>query len=104
MAMADRAGPTGPRRRYAQRPRRHDVLPTYTGAGCEARPMTIPRYQNPLAVLAAVLVAGSCAKPPAVKSPPVPVELAQATSISAMLTVDANGVVEPLQTVSVVPQ
>jgi multidrug efflux system membrane fusion protein len=66
--------------------------------------MTIRIYQNPLAVLAALLVAGSCAKPPAVKSPPVPVELAPATSISAPLTVDANGVVEPLQTVSVVPQ
>jgi multidrug efflux system membrane fusion protein len=70
--------------------------------------MTIRRYQNPfaafIATVAAVLVAASCAKPTAAKSPPVPVELAQATSISAPLTVDANGVVEPLQTVSVVAQ
>jgi membrane fusion protein, multidrug efflux system len=64
--------------------------------------MTIRKFQNSL--IAAALAALACTAPPPAKSPAVPVELAPASSISAALTIDANGVVEPLQTVSVVPQ
>src|SRR3954470_17450174 len=63
------------------------------------------RYSRILmSAVAVMLLAPACAKAPTVKSPPVPVELAPVTTISAPLTIDANGVVEPLQTVSVLPQ
>jgi multidrug efflux system membrane fusion protein len=55
-------------------------------------------------VLGILVFAGACKDAPAAKAPPVPVEVAQATQISAPLTVSANGVVEPLQTVAVVAQ
>jgi len=51
-----------------------------------------------------VVVAAACKDAPPPKTPPVPVEVAQATQISAPLTVSANGVVEPLQTVAVTAQ
>ena len=46
----------------------------------------------------------ACKDAPPPKTPPVPVEVAQATQISAPLTVSANGVVEPLQTVAIQAQ
>ncbi|HXT15681.1 MAG TPA: efflux RND transporter periplasmic adaptor subunit [Gemmatimonadaceae bacterium] len=46
----------------------------------------------------------ACAKPAPQKTPPVPVELAAAAKIAAPLDVQANGVVEPLQTVAVQAQ
>ena len=52
-----------------------------------------------------VLVAAvGCKDAPPPKTPPVPVEVAEATQIAAPLTVSANGVVEPLQTVAVTAQ
>jgi multidrug efflux system membrane fusion protein len=50
-----------------------------------------------------VAVAG-CSKPPEQHTPPVPVQLAAVEKIDAPLTIDANGVVEPLQTVAVQAQ
>jgi membrane fusion protein, multidrug efflux system len=47
---------------------------------------------------------GACGKPPAQQVPPVPVKLAPATKIAAPLTIEANGSVEPLQTVTVAAQ
>jgi multidrug efflux system membrane fusion protein len=58
-------------------------------------------------LVAPALVAGmavGCAKPPAQKAPPVPVQLGIAARITAPLTIGANGVVEPLQTVAVQAQ
>jgi multidrug efflux system membrane fusion protein len=46
----------------------------------------------------------ACAKQEAPKTPPVPVQITVAEKISAPLTVEANGVVEPLQTVAVQAQ
>src|SRR5262249_16720494 len=46
----------------------------------------------------------ACGKPPAQQVPPVPVKLAPATKIAAPLTIEANGSVEPLQTVSFAAQ
>jgi multidrug efflux system membrane fusion protein len=43
----------------------------------------------------------ACSKPPEQKVPPVPVELAPVSKISAPLTLEANGVVEPAQTVMI---
>jgi len=53
---------------------------------------------------AALVAAAACKDAPAPKTPPVPVELAPVTTIAAPLTVSANGVVEPLQTVAVIAQ
>ncbi|HVX39799.1 MAG TPA: efflux RND transporter periplasmic adaptor subunit [Gemmatimonadaceae bacterium] len=63
--------------------------------------MSIYKYSSYLSCL---LIAAACAKPPAEKAQTVPVTVAQATQISAPLTIDANGVVEPLQTVQVQAQ
>src|SRR6516165_1314489 len=54
--------------------------------------------------MTAVLLLGACNKPPTQQAPPVPVKLAPATKITAPLTIEANGVVEPLQTVTVAAQ
>ena len=56
-----------------------------------------------LAVLAA-LVAPACAKPAVERVPNVPVQTARVTQIAAPLTIQANGSVEPLQTVAVQAQ
>ena len=48
--------------------------------------------------------AAACSKPPAERPTVVPVQLAAATTISAPLTIQANGAVEPLQTVAVEAQ
>lgn len=54
--------------------------------------------------LSCLLIAVGCAKAPPEKAQTVPVKVAQATQISAPLTIEANGVVEPLQTVQVQAQ
>ena len=56
-----------------------------------------------LALVAAGVVA-ACSKPPAQQSPPVPVQVAAVSRVSAPLTIEANGVVEPLHTVSIAAQ
>lgn len=50
------------------------------------------------------MLVAACSKPPAQQTPPVPVQVAQATKIAAPLTLTANGVVEPLQTVAIQAQ
>lgn len=54
--------------------------------------------------LSAAFAAAACAKPPAERTPVVPVQLAAVTTIAAPLTIQANGAVEPLQTVAVEAQ
>ena len=51
-----------------------------------------------------LVIAAACKDAPPPKTPPVPVEVASVTQIAAPLTVSANGVVEPLQTVAVIAQ
>src|SRR6185369_7063298 len=46
----------------------------------------------------------ACSKPPAQQAPPVPVQIAAVSRVSAPLTIEANGVVEPLHTVSIAAQ
>jgi len=66
--------------------------------------MMIRLYGKFVPVLAAALTAVACSKPPERPTPPVPVQVAPVTQIAAPLTIDANGVVEPLQTVAVEAQ
>ncbi len=56
------------------------------------------------ACVALIVAFAACSKPPAQAAPVIPVQVAQASRISAPLTLDANGVVEPMQTVSVLAQ
>jgi multidrug efflux system membrane fusion protein len=56
-----------------------------------------------LSLLASVVVA-ACSKPPAQQVPPVPVQVVSVGRVSAPLTIEANGVVEPLHTVAVAAQ
>jgi len=56
-----------------------------------------------LSLLASVVVA-ACSKPPAQQAPPVPVQVVSVGRVSAPLTIEANGVVEPLRTVAVSAQ
>lgn len=46
----------------------------------------------------------ACSKPPEQKAPPVPVQVVSVSQIAAPLTISANGVVEPAQTVSIEAQ
>jgi len=62
------------------------------------------RWSSLRGVCLAVAVVAACSKPPAQAAPPVPVQLAAVSKISAPLTLEANGVVEPMQTVSVLSQ
>ena len=57
-----------------------------------------------VAVLGSVLVAAACSKAPDHQEPPVPVQVAAATKISAPVTIESNGVVEPMQTVAIEAQ
>jgi membrane fusion protein, multidrug efflux system len=50
------------------------------------------------------IAVAACSAPPPQKSPPVPVQVAAVTTIAAPLTIGANGVVEPMQTVAVQAQ
>jgi multidrug efflux system membrane fusion protein len=60
-------------------------------------------YKYKIAIAAAAVAAG-CSKPPAQHDPVVPVQVAKAATISAPLTILANGSVEPLQTVAIQAQ
>lgn len=51
-----------------------------------------------------LVVLAACSTPAPQKVPPVPVQVAPVTTISAPLTIGANGVVEPMQTVAVQAQ
>jgi multidrug efflux system membrane fusion protein len=64
--------------------------------------MTIRRFH--FALLGVVTTLAGCSKPPATQAPAVPVKVMPVTKISAPLTILGNGIVEPLQTVSVEPQ
>lgn len=66
--------------------------------------MSIRSYRKPVHALVAALVGAACAKPPEQGAPPVPVQVAPVTQIAAPLTIAANGVVEPLQTVAIEAQ
>lgn len=65
--------------------------------------MMIIRTDRFVAVAVAAALA-ACSKPPEQRNPPVPVQLEPVAQISAPLTVSANGVVEPAQTVNVQAQ
>jgi len=54
--------------------------------------------------LLAIIIVPACSKPPAQQAPPVPVQIAAVSRVSAPLTIEANGVVEPLHTVSIAAQ
>ena len=69
--------------------------------------MSILELYRSRAVLARLLCAVAASRvhaPAPQKAPPVPVQVAPVTTISAPLTIGANGVVEPLQTVAVQAQ
>ncbi|MGH7670115.1 MAG: efflux RND transporter periplasmic adaptor subunit [Gemmatimonadaceae bacterium] len=56
------------------------------------------------ALVLALAVAAGCSKPPAEHDPSVPVRVATVRTMAAPYTITGNGVVEPLQTVSVEAQ
>jgi multidrug efflux system membrane fusion protein len=62
------------------------------------------RTKRTTAAVLALASLAACSKPPAAKSPPIPVETSVASRIAAPLTIEANGVVEPVQTVAVQAQ
>jgi multidrug efflux system membrane fusion protein len=66
--------------------------------------MSIRRYRKSLSWIAAALLGAACANAPEQRTPPVPVQVAPVTQIAAPLTIGANGVVEPLQTVAIEAQ
>lgn len=65
-----------------------------------------PRFRMTLAALLSAAAAGACNKPApaASRQPAIPVETARSVRISAPVEITANGVVEPLQSVSVEAQ
>lgn len=67
-------------------------------------PADLSRARATALLLAPLFVAAACGKPPAQQSLAVPVRVASVTRITAPHTVTANGVVEPLQTVTVEAQ
>ena len=66
--------------------------------------MNIRIYRTPISALLLAFVAAACSKPEEQRTPPVPVQVAPVTRIAAPLTITANGVVEPLQTVAIEAQ
>lgn len=62
------------------------------------------RSRTALYLVLVAVAAGACSKPAAPPPPAVPVQVASVSKISAPLTLEANGVVEPMQTVSVLAQ
>jgi multidrug efflux system membrane fusion protein len=54
------------------------------------------------ALLGSAFVA--CSKAPPHQEPPIPVQIAEATKISAPVTIESNGAVEPMQTVAIEAQ
>lgn len=67
-------------------------------------PADLSRARATALLLAPLFVAAACGKPPAQHTLAVPVRVASVTRITAPHTVSANGVVEPLQTVTVEAQ
>jgi membrane fusion protein, multidrug efflux system len=63
--------------------------------------MSIFKYKITLVTAATI---AACSKPPAQRDPVVPVQVAAVSKIAAPLTLQANGAVEPLQTVSIQAQ
>lgn len=55
-------------------------------------------------IVMSAVAAAACSKPPSQAAPPVPVQVAAVSKISAPLTLESNGTVEPMQTVSVLAQ
>jgi multidrug efflux system membrane fusion protein len=66
--------------------------------------MTTASYGRASRLAGCALLMAACSKPPAQQAPPVPVQVASVTRIAAPLTLTANGVVEPLQTVAIQAQ
>ena len=66
--------------------------------------MTTASYRRASRLAGGALLMAACSKPPAQQAPPVPVQVASVTQIAAPLTLTANGVVEPLQTVAIQAQ
>src|SRR5215510_11335251 len=118
--MARGARAIGARRGRSQRARRYVVRAAQTSTRCSAtemnntfsvipsvaRDLLLPRGRKSrcLAALGMTIAIISCSKPAPQAAPAVPVRVAQATQIAAPLTIAANGVVEPMQTVSVQAQ
>ncbi|HEY7395862.1 MAG TPA: efflux RND transporter periplasmic adaptor subunit [Gemmatimonadaceae bacterium] len=85
----------------------HYVIPSAIVIPSAARDLdrVIPRSLASLGMTIGMTIAIiSCSKPAAQAAPAVPVRVAEATQIAAPLTIAANGVVEPVQTVSVQAQ
>jgi membrane fusion protein, multidrug efflux system len=80
----------------------YNVIPS------EARDLLFAASRKSRSLAALGMTAGiaivSCSKPAPQAAPAVPVRVAEATQIAAPLTIAANGVVEPMQTVSVQAQ
>ena len=68
------------------------------------KPADLSRARATALLLVPLFAAAACGKPPAQRSLAVPVRVASVTRIAAPHTVTANGVVEPLQTVTVEAQ
>ena len=66
--------------------------------------MKIHKFKYMVSLIAAGAAAAACSKPPAQRVVPIPVQLAPVTTIAAPLTIEANGAVEPLQTVAIEAQ
>ena len=62
------------------------------------------RVANLVALLGVSLVSAACSKATPHQEPPVPVQVAAATRIAAPVTIESNGVVEPMQTVAIEAQ
>src|SRR5262245_15185547 len=106
--MARGARAIGARRGRSQRARRYILRAAPTSSRRSATEMNSPLYVIPSAMtvgtLGMTIAVISCSKPAPPAAPAVPVRVAQATQIAAPLTIAANGVVEPMQTVSVQAQ
>ncbi len=66
--------------------------------------MSMMKLSTSYRLFCATLAVAACSKPPAQQERPIPVQLAPVQKITAPLTLGANGVVEPLQTVNVQAQ
>jgi membrane fusion protein, multidrug efflux system len=64
----------------------------------------VSSYRRATTLAGCALLMAACSKQPAQQTPPVPVQVASVTQIAAPLTLTANGVVEPLQTVAIQAQ
>src|SRR6185437_13974988 len=105
MAVANVAGPAGARCRRVERAGRHIFRAADAGSRRETRAIMIHKFGfRHVVFFSAASAAAACSKPPAERAAVVPVQLAAVTTIAAPLTIQANGAVEPLQTVAVEAQ